>query len=99
MIRCMDLSGEKEFRGAMSVMCCLMVANEAGWKILESSRRVTRRVLEGGTGCESGGMEERSRERGDLDRFADKERGEEAVEVGGEFAERFRVWIGEGGCR
>lgn len=90
-MRCMDLSGEKEFRGAMSEMCCLMVASEAGWKILGSSRRVIRRVLEGGAGCESGGREDKSMERGDRDRFADNEQGEDAVEVGGELAER--LWV------
>jgi hypothetical protein len=99
----MDFNGEKEFKGAMSLICWRMVARLAGWKIFKSSRRVIRRVLEGGAGCERGGSEERSRERGERERFVESgvERGEEVVEVGGEVAERFRasVWIGERGWR
>lgn len=85
-MRCIDLSGEKELRGAISVMCCLIVARDAGWKILRSSKRVIRRVLEGGAGCESGGNDERSSERGFCDRLFDSDRGDEDVEAGGELA-------------
>ena len=88
-MRCIDLSGEKEFKGAISFICCLMVAREAGWKILGSSRRVISRVLDGGAGWESGGIEDKSIERGDRDRFCESEAGDEAVEVGGELEEMF----------
>ncbi len=101
-MRCMDFKGEKELSGAMSLMCWRMVARLAGWKILGSSRRVIRRVLLGGAGWTRGGREERSRERGERDRFAERfgvERGEEDVEVGGEEGERLSVWMGEGICR
>ncbi len=79
-----DLSGEKELSVASSLMCCLIVAREAGWNILGFSRRVIRRVLEGGAGCERGGREDKSSDRGERERFADNEPGEEAVETGGE---------------
>lgn len=83
-MRWRDLSGENELSGAISLMCCLIVANEAGWKILGSSRRVIRRVLEGGDGCESGGREDKSSDKGECDRFRDRDTGEDPVEVGGE---------------
>lgn len=95
-MRCMDLSGEKEFRGAMSLMCCLMVARDAGWKIFASSSRVMRRVLDGGEGCDNGGIEDRSSDSGDRDRFADNEAGDEAFDAGGDCDERPWVCIGEG---
>lgn len=57
-----------------------------------------RSVFEGGAGVESGGREVRSRDNGDRDRFADKE-GDESVEIGGEFDDRFCVCMGEGVCR
>ena len=75
----------------MSLMYCLIVARLAGWKILESSRRVIRRVFEGGAGEESGGMVERSRERGERERFFEIDEGEDVADVGGELAERFCV--------
>lgn len=88
-MRCIDLSGENEFNGASSLMCCRIVARDAGWNILGSSSRVIRRVLEGGAGCDRGGRDERSSDRGDRDRLCDNEAGDEAVDVGGEFEDRF----------
>ena len=84
-MRFMDLSGEKELSGAIDWMCSLIVAREAGWKILWSSKRVMSRVLEGGAGCERGGKEERSRDK--RERFEGMDRGEDAVDVGGELVE------------
>lgn len=69
-----------------------MVAREAGWKILASSSRVIRRVLEGGAGCERGGRLDRSRDNGECDRFLWREAGEEGAERGGE-AEDDRFWV------
>jgi hypothetical protein len=87
----MDFSGEKELSGAISEMCCLMVANEAGWKILRSSSRVISRVFEGGAGWMRGGSEERSSDSGERDRFAERVGlGEDAVEEGGD-CERLSV--------
>jgi len=83
-MRLRDLRGEKEFSGAISLMCWRMVASEAGWKMCGSSRRVMRRVLEGGAGDESGGMEFRSKARGVCARRPDSEAGEEEVEMGGD---------------
>lgn len=45
------------------------------------------RVLEGGAGCERGGKEERSRDKGERERFEGMDRGEDAVDVGGELVE------------
>ena len=84
-MRCIDFNGEKEFRGAIELMCSRIVASEAAWKILGSSRRVTRSVFEGGAGEESGGNEDRSRDSGDLERFCDKD-GDEPAEFGGELS-------------
>ena len=69
-----------------------------------SERRVISSVLEGGAGWERGGSEERSRERGERERLAERpgvERGEEVVEVGGEetVVVRFSVWMGDRSCR
>lgn len=58
-----------------------------------------RRVFDGGAGCDSGGKDDRSSDRGERDRFFDKDTGEEAVDAGGELEGMFCVWIGEGGCR
>lgn len=93
-IRCIDLRGEKEFRGAIELMCSRMVAREAAWKILGSSRRVIRRVFDGGAGDESGGRELRSMERGERERFCNIE-GEEPAEFGGELRWRLEVWRAE----
>lgn len=68
-MRCIDFSGEKEFSGAIELMCTRIVASEAGWKIFESSRRVIRRVLDGGAGCCNGGMLDRSIDNGERDRL------------------------------
>jgi hypothetical protein len=100
-MRCIDFRGEKELRGARSLMCCRIVARLAGWKILGSSRRVISRVLEGGAGWDKGGSDERSRLRGERERFVESgvERGEEAVEVGGEVVMFASVCRGESGWR
>lgn len=82
MIRCIDLSGEKEFKGAMSLMCWRIVAMDAGWKILGSVRRVMRSVFEGGEGDVRGGSVVRSSDKGLRDRFFDTEDGEAAVRGG-----------------
>jgi hypothetical protein len=91
MMRERDLRGEKELRGARSLMCWRMVAREAGWKMWASLRRVIRRVLEGGEGVERGGIELRSRERGVCVRRPEREEGDEEVETGGEL-ERSTRW-------
>lgn len=83
-MRAMPLSGEKELRGAIEFMCCLIVAREAGWKILGSVSLVMRRVFDGGAGEIRPGTEERSSDSGDLDLFFDREPGEDVAEVGGE---------------
>lgn len=49
-------------------MRVLMVCRLSGRKISMSCRLVMRSVFEGGVGCMSGGMAERSMESGDLDR-------------------------------
>jgi hypothetical protein len=86
MMRLSDLSGEKEFSGAISLICCRMVARDAGWKIWESSRRVMSKVFEGGAGDVSDGMEWRSSAKGEWVRRSDSDEGEgeDAVEVGGD---------------
>ena len=89
-MRCMDFRGEKLLRGAMPLMCSLIVAIEAAWKILGSSSRVMRRVFDGGAGEERGGNEVRSSESGDRDRFFDTV-GEEPADCGGELVSRFEV--------
>lgn len=83
-------------RGAMALMCSRMVARDAGWKILESERRVTRSVFEGGEGEVSGGSVVRSRDKGLRERFADSEEGDEAPVCGG-VCEKL-VLMGEGDC-
>jgi len=83
-MRLRDLSGEKEFRGARELICSRIVARDAGWKMLRSSRRVIRSVFVGGEGEDRGGIEPKSIERGERDRFADSE-GEEEPDTGGEF--------------
>lgn len=62
-MRRMDGSGEKEFRGATSVICLRISSSAGGWKTSRSCRPVIRRVLEGGVGWESGGMLAISRDR------------------------------------
>lgn len=84
MIRAIDFNGEKELRAAIALKCCLIVAREAGWKILGSVSLVMRRVLEGGAGDVSPGKEVRSIDRGDLDLFFDNPPGEEDADTGGE---------------
>lgn len=64
---------------AIELMCCLIVAREAGWKIFGSFSFVMRRVFEGGAGEVRPGTEDRSIDNGDLDRFFDIE-GEEEEE-------------------
>ena len=66
------------------VICCRIVAKEAGWKISGSSSWVMSRVFEGGAGCESGGRDVKSMESGVLDRCSDKDFGVDGIEVGGE---------------
>lgn len=91
MIRAMDLSGENELRGAIELMCCLIVAIEAGWKILGSVSLVIKRVFEGGAGEVRGGKELRSSERGDLGLLLP---GDEVADVGGDTC---RVLVCRGG--
>lgn len=75
----------------MELMCCLMVAREAGWKSEMSRSSVMMSVLVGGDGWIRGGRFERSRVRlrGDFEPALEERReerplegGEEAVEVG-----------------
>jgi len=84
MIRAIDFSGENELSGAIELICCLIVAREAGWKILGSVSLVMRRVFDGGAGDIKPGTEDRSKDSGDLDLFFDSEPGEDAAEMGGE---------------
>lgn len=84
MIRDIDFSGEKEFSGAIELMCCLIVAKEAGWKILASVSLVMRSVFDGGAGELRPGMEDRSMDNGDLDRFFDMDPGDDVAETGGD---------------
>ena len=96
MIRCSDFRGEKELRGAMSLRCCRIVAREAGWKILDSVRRVIRRVLDGGAGVASGGRDPRSSERGERERFLDNEEGGEEFDCDRMFVMWVSIGDGEG---
>lgn len=80
----MDFSGENELSGEIELMCCLIVAREAGWKILGSVSLVMRRVLDGGAGDDRPGTEDKSMDSGDLDLFRDSEPGDDAAEAGGE---------------
>jgi len=84
MIRAMDFNGENELSGDIELMCCLIVARLAGWKILGSVSLVIRSVLDGGAGDDRPGSEDRSIDSGDLDRFPDSEPGEDVAEAGGE---------------
>lgn len=93
-MRWKDLSGEKLLRGEMELMCSRMVAREAAWKILGSSSLVMSRVLDGGAGCDGGGSVERSRDKGDRERFCDRD-GEGPADKGGELLLKLEVWIGE----
>lgn len=95
-IRAIDFSGEKEFKGAIELICCLIVAREAGWKILASVNLVIKRVLEGGAGDVSPGKDVRSIDRGDLDLFLDIAPGEVVADTGGETCKPI-VWSG-GSC-
>ncbi len=71
-----------------------MVAIEAAWKILGSSSRVISRVFVGGAGEERGGMEDRSMDNGDRERFCDNE-GDEPAEFGGDARSRLDVRMGD----
>lgn len=84
MILAIDFSGENEFSGDIELICCRIVASEAGWKIFWSLSLVMRSVFEGGAGEIRPGIEDKSNDKGDLDRFADNEPGEDAPETGGE---------------
>jgi hypothetical protein len=83
MMRCMDRKGEKELSGAREERCWRIVARDEGWKILGSERRVMSKVLDGGDGEDSGGREDKSIERGERERFWERE-GEDPAEAGGE---------------
>lgn len=74
-------SGEKEFRRATTVIWLRIASRDDGWKRIRSFRSVIKRVFEGGVGCDSGGMLERSMESEgrDEERLAWKE-GEEGSE-------------------
>jgi hypothetical protein len=99
MIRCMDFKGEKEFSAAIELMCARIVANDAGWKILESSSRVIRSVLDGGAGCCKGGMLVRSIDKGERERFCERDDGDGVdgvADSGGDVEGRFCVCRGEG---
>lgn len=84
MILAIDLRGENELSGAIALRCCLIVARDAGWKIFGSVSLVMRRVFEGGAGDVNPGIEDKSIDNGDLERFFDSEPGEDAADVGGE---------------
>lgn len=79
-----DFRGAKEWSGNRELMCCRMVAREAGWKMVGSLSWVIRRVLDGGEGWLRGGIVERSIERGEAERRWVMGLGEEEVELGGE---------------
>lgn len=61
-----DLSGAKEWRGAVELMSSRIVCRFGALKISRSRRLVMRRVFEGGVGWTRAGREERSRDRGVL---------------------------------
>lgn len=90
-----DLRGANEWRGIerVWVICCRMVAREAGWKMRASSSWVIKRVLDGGAGWESGGKELRSIESGDLGPRDEMEEGD-VGDFGGD-GERQRVVVGD----
>lgn len=83
-MRAIDLRGEKELRRAIEPMCSLIVARDAGWKILGSVSFVISSVFDGGAGEIRPGSEVRSMDKGDLDLFFDKAPGEEEADTGGE---------------
>jgi len=78
-------SGEKEFRRATTVIWARIASSDDGWNKTRSLSSVIKRVFEGGVGCESAGMLERSMESEgrDEERLAWRE-GEDGIERGGE---------------
>lgn len=54
-MRWRDGNGEKEFSGAMAVICARMAASDSCEKSSRSRKSVRRRVFDGGDGCERGG--------------------------------------------
>lgn len=52
--------------------------------MLGSSNLVIRRVFEGGAGCDSGGIEDRSSDMGECARLAARAEGDEAEDSGGD---------------
>jgi len=98
-MRCIDFSGENEFNGATLAMCARIKARDSVWKIFGSSRRVIKRVLDGGLGCWSGGMLERSIDNGERERLCEMEEGEAVdgeADCGGDDEVRFCVCSGDG---
>ena len=80
-MRLKDLRGAHEWIGAEALMRSLMVWRLSARKISASCRLVMRRVFEGGVGCCSGGIEERSNDIGVLDPLDETGR-----DVGGELS-------------
>lgn len=83
-IRAIDLRGENEFNGDIELICSLIVARDAGWKILGSVSFVISRVFDGGAGDVRPGIEDKSIDSGDLERFFDNDPGEVVADTGGE---------------
>lgn len=80
-MRLKDLRGAHEWMGAEALMRSLMVWRLSARKISASCRLVMRRVFEGGVGCCSGGIEERSNDIGVLEPLDETGR-----DVGGELS-------------
>lgn len=70
-----DLRGAQVWIGAVLEMSSLMVWRLSGRKTERSCRLVMRRVLDGGVGCCSGGMLERSRRREVLEDLLEEREG------------------------
>ena len=64
-----------------------MVASEAGWKMFGSSSLVISSVFDGGDGCDSGGIEDKSSDIGECARLVARADGEEEEDKGGESVE------------
>jgi hypothetical protein len=55
-----------------------------------------RRVLDGGDGCDSGGIDVRSIDRGERDLFFERPPGEDEADIGGEFVGECWVCMEDG---
>lgn len=86
-MRRMDGRGENEFSRARTVIWLRIASSEEGWKRIMSWSSVIRSVFDGGDGWESGGMLDRSIDRGGRDEAFGRDSGLEGA-----------VWNSPGGA-